>query len=160
MKKSTPSRYGVPLLATLSALIVFVYNAALEQFSFEDGEGGSYAGLRGGGPTWFTQATPGEKWDKRRKLEIENYMDKRVSPRSLASLGMEWTLLFHAASTHARLFDLSPLHSQIMEVMRDTWPECVNQKMSGQQCKSFIDDEILSTFTGRDKYIRVSKWGR
>ncbi len=44
---------------------------------------------------------------------------------------------------------------QIMEVFKETWPECVDKHMSAVLCKEFIDEEILNTFTGRDKYIRV-----
>ncbi|KAL7546806.1 hypothetical protein ACHAWF_016016 [Thalassiosira exigua] len=47
------------------------------------------------------------------------------------------------------------MNKRIMEVFRTTWPECVNQHMTAIQCKSFIDEDIISTFTGRDKYIRV-----
>ena len=35
---------------------------------------------------------------------------------------------------------------QIMEVFKESWPECVNLRMSATQCKEFIDEEILTTF--------------
>lgn len=46
-------------------------------------------------------------------------------------------------------------YKRFMEVFKNTWPECVRNKMTAIECKLFIDDEIFNTFTGRDKYIRV-----
>ena len=50
-------------------------------------------------------------------------------------------------------------NAKILEVFKETWPECVAQGMTAIECKLFIDDEIMSTnpnlFTDRDKYIRV-----
>ncbi|KAL7547164.1 hypothetical protein ACHAWF_010486 [Thalassiosira exigua] len=47
------------------------------------------------------------------------------------------------------------MKKRIMEVFETAWPECVNLKMTAIQCKEFIDEEIITTFTERDKYIRV-----
>lgn len=46
-------------------------------------------------------------------------------------------------------------YTQIAEVFKETWPECVDQKLTAVQCKEFIDEEILTTFTERDRHIRV-----
>lgn len=59
-------------LAVFSAIVAFSYNVLLNRIGID------YAGMRGGGPTWFESAMPGEKFDKRRKLEIDNYINKRV----------------------------------------------------------------------------------
>lgn len=47
------------------------------------------------------------------------------------------------------------IEQRIMEVFKDTWPECTKQNMHALDCKQFIDEEIITTFTGRDRYIRV-----
>ena len=47
------------------------------------------------------------------------------------------------------------MEQRMMEVFKETWPECVSQSMYAWQCKEFIDEEILTTFTERDKLIRV-----
>lgn len=43
---------------------------------------------------------------------------------------------------------------QMLEVTKDAWPECVNLRMTALDCKAFIDNEIYSLFTERDKYVR------
>ena len=42
-----------------------------------------------------------------------------------------------------------------MEVVKETFPECVEQHMNGIQCKTYIDEEILKTFTGDDRMTRT-----
>ena len=42
-----------------------------------------------------------------------------------------------------------------MEVFKETWPECVEKKMTAVECKLMIDDEIGKTFTDWDKHVRV-----
>jgi len=45
--------------------------------------------------------------------------------------------------------------NRILEVFKETWPICVTAHMNAIDCKEFIDREIITTFTDRDKYIRV-----
>ena len=48
-------------------------------------------------------------------------------------------------------------------MLKDRWPRCSQEKMTGLQCKTYIDDEIHNglhkdgreLFTGQDKLIRV-----
>ena len=47
------------------------------------------------------------------------------------------------------------MNSQMVEVLKSTWPECVNNRMNGVHCKNFIDEEILSLFTGVDRLTRT-----
>jgi len=44
--------------------------------------------------------------------------------------------------------------SQMLEVTKDAWPECVNLRMTALDCKDFIDNEIYNLFTERDQYVR------
>lgn len=49
-----------------------------------------------------------------------------------------------------------------METIKETWPECVALRMTSVECKDFIDEEILTLFTGEDRNIKshiVSKRG-
>lgn len=55
------------------------------------------------------------------------------------------------------------MHMQILEMLKDRWPKCSEEKMTGLQCKTMIDNEIhhglhedgRELFTGQDKLIRV-----
>ena len=44
---------------------------------------------------------------------------------------------------------------QIAEVFQETWPICVEMRWTSFHCKAYIEDQILSTFTGQDRNIRV-----
>ena len=46
-------------------------------------------------------------------------------------------------------------HLQLLAVTKSSWNECKAQKMTGEECKTFIDLEIYNLFTDRDRYIRT-----
>lgn len=41
----------------------------------------------------------------------------------------------------------------MLATTKEVWTECVSQSMSAIECKNFIDEEILTLFTGQDKLI-------
>lgn len=49
---------------------------------------------------------------------------------------------------------------QLLAVARTTFEECVQQGMTTVGCKEFIDEEILTTFTGLDQYIQTKIVGK
>ena len=53
--------------------------------------------------------------------------------------------------THCLPTSLLP---QILEVTKDAWPGCVNNRMTALACEDFIDTEIYNLFTERDQYVR------
>ena len=42
-----------------------------------------------------------------------------------------------------------------METIKETWPECLANGLTAVECKDFIDEEILTLFTGEDRYIQT-----
>ncbi len=49
---------------------------------------------------------------------------------------------------------------QLLAVARTTFEECVDQGMIAIDCKEFIDEEIINTFTGLDQYIQTKIVGK
>ncbi len=63
-------------------------------------------------------------------------------------------LMLHPADTRPR----SPFRrvlTQLLLTLTNTFPECVNNHMNGVECKSFIDEEILTLFSGEDRMTRT-----
>ena len=49
---------------------------------------------------------------------------------------------------------------QLLAVARTTFEECVDQGMTAIDCQEFIDEEIVTTFTGLDQYIQTKIVGK
>lgn len=56
--------------------------------------------------------------------------------------------------------DARVLDSRLLAVVKETWTECVDQRLSAIDCKEFIDEEILTEFTGIDKFIQTKIVGK
>ena len=78
-------------IVLLSSLVIISYNVILNRMTDyiprSDGIFSVDGMLRGAGgyyddeeePTWFESAVPGQNLNRRRKLDIERYINKRVS---------------------------------------------------------------------------------
>lgn len=52
------------------------------------------------------------------------------------------------------------LGERMVAVLKSTWPACVDNRMNGVSCKNFIDEEILTLFTGVDRLTRTIIFGK
>ena len=49
---------------------------------------------------------------------------------------------------------------QFLAVTKSMWPECVNLRLTAEECKEFIDKEIHDLFTDKDRYVRTLIMGK
>ena len=48
----------------------------------------------------------------------------------------------------------------MLATTKEVWTECVDNSMTAYECKEFIDNEILTLFTGEDKNIMTRIIGK
>jgi hypothetical protein len=47
------------------------------------------------------------------------------------------------------------LYLQLLKAQQYTWTQCVEERMTDEECKAFIDLFIYENFTGKDQYTRT-----
>lgn len=100
---------------------------------------------------------------KDKPFSPKSNMKKRCAPMALGLAVASGVIGFSKISAPAsdrRRLEGEELDKRIMEVTKEIWPECVNKKMTGVQCKNFIDEEILTLFMGDDKLTRTILVGK
>lgn len=133
-------------LACLCAVIVFSYSTFLED---------NYATDAGSSFNFDEMYKPSAKqFSTARRLNIEEERVRCVVVSSVSFIPSHIPRVCHSELTPLTIPHVV-VCTQLLEVIKDTWPECVEQKMEANQCKLFIDEQILTLFTGQDQFIQT-----
>mmetsp|Transcript_24500 Transcript_24500/g.39796 ORF Transcript_24500/g.39796 Transcript_24500/m.39796 type:complete len:460 (+) Transcript_24500:57-1436(+) len=65
-----------------------------------------------------------------------------------------------ADAKRANLRKRQLMDERFLAVTKSMWPECVNLRLTAEECKEFIDKEIHDLFTDKDRYVRTLIMGK